>query len=80
MDRRLFLTYVGSSTAALVAASSGIGALTGNAMTGDHLQNGQPSGRANHLLHRSNQLVVHGKTKWYSQMGTTIRLLLLMEM
>ncbi len=28
MDRRLFLTYVGSGTAALVAASSGIGALT----------------------------------------------------
>lgn len=42
MDRRLFLTYVGSSTAALVAASSGIGVLTGNAMTGNHLMNGQP--------------------------------------
>jgi uncharacterized protein len=37
MDRRLFLSYVGSGTAALVAASSGIGALTGNAMTGNHL-------------------------------------------
>ncbi|CAM3992220.1 PhoX family protein [Mesobacillus zeae] len=35
MDRRLFLTYAGSTTAALVAASTGIGALTGNAMTGN---------------------------------------------
>ncbi|MFB3170848.1 alkaline phosphatase PhoX [Neobacillus sp. 179-C4.2 HS] len=49
MDRRLFLTYVGSGTAALVAASSGIGTLTGNAMTGNHLMNGQPSGKGKSL-------------------------------
>ncbi len=49
MDRRLFLTYVGSGTAALVAASSGIGALTGNAMTANHLMNGQPSGQGKPL-------------------------------
>ena len=49
MDRRVFLRHVGSSTAALVAASSGIGVLTGNAMTANHLMNGQPSGNGKPL-------------------------------
>ena len=42
MDRRKFLTYMGSGTAALVAASSGLGALApkANAMTANHLMDG----------------------------------------
>ncbi|WP_102347765.1 PhoX family protein [Bacillus sp. Marseille-P3661] len=36
MDRRKFLTYVGSSTAAVAVASTGLGSLT-KAMTADHL-------------------------------------------
>jgi uncharacterized protein len=49
MDRRHFLTYVGSSTAALVAASSGIAALTENTMAANHLMNGKPSGKGKPL-------------------------------
>lgn len=46
LSRRKFLTYMGSSTAALVAASSGLGALTSkaSAMTADHLMDGQGKG------------------------------------
>ncbi len=45
-SRRKFLTYMGSSTAALVAASSGLDALTNkaSAMTADHLMDGQAKG------------------------------------
>jgi len=47
MDRRKFLTYMGSGTAALVAASSGIGILSpkASAATANHLMDGQPSGK-----------------------------------
>jgi secreted PhoX family phosphatase len=46
MDRRVFLTYVGSSTAALVAASTGIDALSNkaSAMTADHLMDKKAKG------------------------------------
>ncbi|WP_066173603.1 PhoX family protein [Bacillus marinisedimentorum] len=51
MDRRRFLTYVGSGTAALVAASSGLDALTGkaNAMEANHLMYGKPEGQGKPL-------------------------------
>jgi uncharacterized protein len=51
MDRRLFLKYVGSSTAALVAASSGIETITNkaSAVTANHLMNGQPEGKGKPL-------------------------------
>ncbi|MBO1511712.1 PhoX family protein [Metabacillus bambusae] len=47
MDRRKFLTYMGSGTAALVAASSGIGVLApkASAATANHLMDGQPNGK-----------------------------------
>lgn len=50
-SRRKFLTYMGSSTAALVVASSGLDGLTtkANAMTADHLMNGQAKGNGKAL-------------------------------
>ncbi len=46
MDRRKFLTFMGSGTAAIVAASSGLDALIpkANAATANHLMAGQPKG------------------------------------
>nr|WP_202080585.1 alkaline phosphatase PhoX [Caldalkalibacillus salinus] len=51
LSRRKFLTYMGSSTAALVAASSGLNALTGSAsaLTADHLMDGQAKGKGKPL-------------------------------
>jgi secreted PhoX family phosphatase len=51
MDRRKFLTYMGSGTAALVAASSGLSALTpkANATAANHLMDGQPNGNGKPL-------------------------------
>jgi uncharacterized protein len=51
MKRRQFLTYMGSSTAALVAASSGLSTLTNqaNAMTANHLMDGDPKGKGKSL-------------------------------
>ncbi|KKI92467.1 hypothetical protein WQ54_08810 [Bacillus sp. SA1-12] len=51
MDRRKFLTYVGSGTAALVAASSGLGVLAhkADALTANHLMDGQAKGKGKSL-------------------------------
>lgn len=51
MDRRSFLTYMGGTTAALVAASSGFGAFVpkAGATTANHLMEGQPSGNGKAL-------------------------------
>jgi secreted PhoX family phosphatase len=51
MDRRKFLTYMGSGTAALVAASSGIAVLApkAEAATANHLMDGQPKGKGKKL-------------------------------
>ena len=51
MDRRKFLTYMGTGTAAVVAASTGLGALApkANAATANHLMDGQPKGKGKAL-------------------------------
>lgn len=51
MDRRKFLTYMGTGTAAVVAASTGLGALApkANAATANHLMDGQPKGNGKTL-------------------------------
>ncbi|MCM3651721.1 PhoX family protein [Metabacillus litoralis] len=51
MDRRKFLTYMGTGTAAVVAASSGLGALApkASAATADHLMDGQAKGNGKAL-------------------------------
>jgi secreted PhoX family phosphatase len=51
MDRRKFLTYMGTGTAAVVAASTGLGALApkANAATANHLMHGQSNGKGKSL-------------------------------
>ncbi|MGN7295764.1 PhoX family protein [Ferdinandcohnia sp. SAFN-114] len=51
MDRRKFLTYMGSGTAAVVAATSGLGVLApkASAATANHLMDGKPNGKGKPL-------------------------------